>query len=356
MKTPPPLPDSAWADLAEKAAGDAAKLATLARAAEAAGRQDQAYGLASAARAAAPNDPAILAETAQPLAASTPDWHVWMLKEAARNQAYADAIARAVKPGMRVLDIGAGSGLLAMLAARAGAGHVFTCEANPAIADAAAEIVKRNGFADRVTVIAKHSQDLDAEADLGGRVDLLVSEVIGSTLLGEGVLSTLEDARARLLLPGAPMIPVGGEVRVAPAFWDDLADTEVGEILGFDLSPFNRLVATPRRINAGRRGLTLAGEPATLFDFDFRQAGPTLPDQRKVELTAGGGLANGVVQWIRIRLDDHTTYENMPGTLSNSAWYFSFYPFATPRRLAAGEKLTVHGRHSSDRVWLWSDA
>ena len=151
------------------------------------------------------------------------------------------------------------------------------------------------------------------------------------------------------------MIPIGGEVRVALACWEGLANTEIGETLGFDLSPFNRLVAAPRHIKAGRRGLTLAGEPATLFDFDFRQAGPTTSGQREVELTADGGPANGVVQWIRIRLDDHITYENRPGTLENSAWYFSFYPFATPRRPAAGATVTVHGRHSSDRLWLWSD-
>lgn len=349
------LPDSAWEGLAARAAGDPDSLATLARTACSAGRFDRAYALARVAREAAPGNPEIHAATAWPLTAGVPRWHVQMLKETARAEAYAEAISRAVKPGMRVLDIGAGSGLLAMLAARAGAGHVFTCEANPAIADVATDIVARNGWAGRVTVIPKHSTSLDVDADLGGPVDLLISEVIASPLLGEGVLATVADARKRLLRPGAPMIPVRGEVRVALASWDRLGSGEIREMAGFDLSLFNRLVAEPRRLKPDDPGLMLMGPAATLFDFDFREAPADAQGRGEVMLTASGGVANGVVQWIRIRLDDQVTYENTPGTVEQSAWFYSFYPFATPRRLAPGDVVRVEGRHSSDMVWLWSE-
>jgi type II protein arginine methyltransferase len=98
-----------------------------------------------------------------------PKWHFNIVRDDARNAAYEAAIVRAVRPDARILDIGAGTGLLAMMAARAGAKDVITCEMNPAVADAAADIVARNGHADRVRVVPKRSTELDVAADMGER-------------------------------------------------------------------------------------------------------------------------------------------------------------------------------------------
>src|SRR5262249_41477952 len=103
---------------------------------------------------------------------------------------YEAALRRAITPNSKVLEIGCGSGLLAMMAARAGAAAGVSCEMGTAIAGKAAEIGARNGDSDRVRVIAKHSSMLDAETDLGGRADVLVSEIVDSALLGELVLPT----------------------------------------------------------------------------------------------------------------------------------------------------------------------
>ena len=81
-----------------------------------------------------------------------PRWHFPMLADSARNRAYARAIAAKVRPGDVVLDIGCGAGLTAMLAARAGARHVYTCEQQPLIAQAARQVIRDNGLSDRITV------------------------------------------------------------------------------------------------------------------------------------------------------------------------------------------------------------
>ena len=116
-----------------------------------------------------------------------PQWHFAIVRDAARNAAYEEALKRVVTPQTRVLEIGTGSGILAMMAARAGARYVITCEMVPAVAEAAQEIVALNGLSERVRVVAKKSHDLDAERDIGGRADVLVSEIVDNKLLGEGV-------------------------------------------------------------------------------------------------------------------------------------------------------------------------
>lgn len=144
-----------------------------------------------------------------------PGWHFAMLNDRARNDAFERAIAKAA-PGRRLaLDIGTGSGLLAMMAARAGAERVVACEAIKPLARVAARIVARNGYADRITVIAKRSTELAPGQDLPRPADLLISEILDAGLLGEGVMRTFRHAAAALILPDAAIIPAGATVRGA---------------------------------------------------------------------------------------------------------------------------------------------
>ena len=100
-----------------------------------------------------------------------------MLADTARNDAFERAIAKAARGRRLVLDIGTGSGLLAMMAARAGARRVVACEAIRPLAQVATRIVAQNGFADRITVIAKRSTELAVGQNLSEPADLLISEV-----------------------------------------------------------------------------------------------------------------------------------------------------------------------------------
>eukprot|EP00966_Prymnesium_polylepis_P024041 553550-Prymnesium_polylepis.1 len=75
-----------------------------------------------------------------------------MLCDERRNGAYHRAICRAVASlpkGSVVLEIGSGSGLLAMMAAKAGASNgvrVVGCEMHGVMAVAAQRVVAANGF------------------------------------------------------------------------------------------------------------------------------------------------------------------------------------------------------------------
>ena len=101
-----------------------------------------------------------------------------------------------------MLDIGTGSGILAVAAARAGARHVYAVEATD-IAAVAERVFAANGVQDRVTLIAGWSRQIE----LPEPADLLMSEIIGSEPFEEEILETTLDARRRLLKPGARLIP-----------------------------------------------------------------------------------------------------------------------------------------------------
>ncbi|MEM6905872.1 MAG: 50S ribosomal protein L11 methyltransferase [Pseudomonadota bacterium] len=121
---------------------------------------------AMALRAANPTDRLIWVLTDPLFYTQVPSWHWRMVADRARNRAYERAIRASLTPGMTVLEIGTGAGLLAMMAARAGAGHVFTIEENPLMAETARRTIAANGLAERITVIEASSQAVEVGREL----------------------------------------------------------------------------------------------------------------------------------------------------------------------------------------------
>jgi protein arginine N-methyltransferase 7 len=339
-------------ETAERLAAQPARLAQLAKLLLSSGEAERAVELANRARALAPGDPEVERIVKLVLGRSVPVWHRTILADKARNAAYDAALRRAVRPGSRVLDIGAGSGLLSMMAARAGAASVMSCEMNPAMAAVAADIVERNGYADRITIAGKHSRDLVVGTDLARPVDILVSEIVTNDLLGEDVLGCMEDAVGRLTRADATVIPSHGAVRIALAHYGKPARPNLASVAGFDLSPMN--VFDGRiDLSAGNETLDLRSEPADLFAFDFASGGPFDNHRTSVTLTATGGTVNGIVQWIWLRMDAEGVYENRPAPGATSCWGVMFQPLPAVLEMRPGETLTVQGGRDRTALWMW---
>ncbi len=285
---------------------------------------------------------------------NVPEFHGFMLRDSIRNRAYQQAIERAAKDRV-VLDIGTGSGLLAMMAARAGAQHVYACEANPVLAASAQAVIEANGLADKISVYAKHSAKLDAERDLAGGVDLVVSEIFSDSLLSEGVLSSLDHARSKLCRPGALFIPERASIMVALAdFPEEPAHPNAVE--GFDISPFRRHMNGSQHTGAANKELVLRCEPAELFAFEFNSKTP-LPktDQNALVLENSGKGACGLAQWIRLQFAPDITYENRPGGDASLHWQINLIP--APSDLPENdEPVRVGGWYSNASPVIWCEA
>jgi protein arginine N-methyltransferase 7 len=138
------------------------------------------------------------------------DFHFAMLNDKPRNAFYADALVRAIVPGESiVLDIGSGSGLLAILAAKAGAKHVYSIEGSRDMAEIARTNVLHNGLQSRVTILHRLSTDVQSQdLQMHGRPTVLVSELLGTLLLGEDALAYVADARTRLMSSASSCIVI----------------------------------------------------------------------------------------------------------------------------------------------------
>ena len=113
--------------------------------------------------------------------AAANDWHYAMMNDHKRNVFYREALRRVVTPDSFVLEIGAGSGLLSIIAASLGARCVVAIEANRDLANVAREIIRRNGHEGRVHIINKMSTDVAPEEIARfGTPTVLLSEILGT--------------------------------------------------------------------------------------------------------------------------------------------------------------------------------
>jgi ribosomal protein L11 methyltransferase len=94
------------------------------------------------------------------------------------------ALEEKVRPGMRVLDLGTGSGILALAAAKLGAGEVLALDNDPVAVAVAQENAQRNGVAETVTVAPGTLEQASGDYDLVV-VNILAKIII--TLAQEGL-------------------------------------------------------------------------------------------------------------------------------------------------------------------------
>ena len=168
--------------------------------------------------------------------------HREMLSDAPRTRAYQRALERnpSLLRGSRVLDVGCGTGILSLFAARAGAARVVAVDGSGRMARLARAAAAANGFADRVEVL--HGE-VEALASLpGGPADVLVSEWMGYALLFEGMLDSVIRARDRLLRPGGAVLPDRASLHVAGGGAGSSSVPFWSEVYGFDLSCVGREV------------------------------------------------------------------------------------------------------------------
>jgi type II protein arginine methyltransferase len=278
-----------------------------------------------------------------------PFWHIPMLNDLRRNDAFERAICKAVEkegPDARILDIGTGSGLLSMMAARAGATNIVSCEKVAVIAETAERIVARNGYQSQIRVVNKSSTRIVIGKDIQARADILISEILSSDLLAEDVLSTFEDAHARLLREGATIVPRAATAAGCLVESDVLSQYAfVGDVSGFDVSPFGALAAQRLPVHGTMTSWRRLSGDIDLLRIDL-SAREHVAEIRKLPIAVShDGVAVGVVQWMSLDLADGVAFSNHPDENSEGGWLQVLHTFPQPIPVCAGEQLEVMVGH-----------
>ncbi|KAG6772053.1 hypothetical protein POTOM_023449 [Populus tomentosa] len=128
-----------------------------------------------------------------------------MLKDAVRTKTYQNVIFqnKFLFKDKVVLDVGAGTGILSLFCAKAGAAHVYAVECSH-IANMAKEIVESNGFSNVITVMKGKIEDIELPV---AKVDIIISEWMGYFLLFENMLDSVLYARDKWLVNDGIVLP-----------------------------------------------------------------------------------------------------------------------------------------------------
>jgi histone-arginine methyltransferase CARM1 len=136
-----------------------------------------------------------------------------MLEDETRTGAYYRGIThnRADFEGRTVLDVGAGTGILSLFAAQAGARKVYAVESTES-SEFARQLAEHNGLENRIEIVRTDLTDLV----LPEKVDVVISEPWGFFLFHERMVETFLFARDRFLKPGGKLFPSTGRIWMAP--------------------------------------------------------------------------------------------------------------------------------------------
>jgi protein arginine N-methyltransferase 1 len=278
-----------------------------------------------------------------------------VIDDGPRMRPYVEALRLAVTPGSVVLDLGTGgTGFFAMLACRFGARRVFAIEVDDAI-QVARETARDNGFANRIEFLQGRSSDID----LPERADVIISDLRGVLPLNQDAITTVVDARQRLLAPGGRLIPASDTLWIAcvetPDLYDDHVKPWAATAYGFDLGAardivlnrVTRAVVRPEHVRLESRRWTTI-DYATVKDPNARG---------RFEWVAGDDATlHGLCVWFDTDLGDGVGFSNRPGE-PETVYGNAFLPLFRPGVLEQGDQVVVDLRAdlvAGDYVWRWS--
>jgi protein arginine N-methyltransferase 1 len=266
------------------------------------------------------------------------DEHRTYLEDEHRLAAFRRAIEHRVRPGSIVLDLASGTGILGLMACRAGAARVYSIESGGMV-EVARQVAQANGFADRVVFIKQFS----TQASLPEPVDVVVADQVGNFGFNAGILEYFADARKRFLKPGGATIPSGIGLFLcpveAPALFAqvDFWATSPG---GFDFGS-TRVLAANTGYQVEFPGTGFLAQPAQVAFLDLGDA-----SLRPIHGTAAfrasrSAMLHGIGGWFIAELAPGVTMTNSPLAADRIRRRQIFFPIERPVEVAEGDEIGV---------------
>ncbi len=272
------------------------------------------------------------------------EYHRTLIADRVRNRALFAALKHVIRRGETVVaDIGAGTGLIGLMAARLGAKEVYLYEMAE-VAGVAAQIIKKNR-ARNCHVMPCSSIDMVDPP----RADVVISETLGNYAFEENMIQTLADARARHLRRGGTIIPARVRQFVAPILSDRFdkelrAWRHVGDDLGIalDLNFAEGMSLNNIYVRTLKLGDLLAnGDSAVAWDeVDFMATQPNSPNRRGEAAwpLESDVVVHGLAVWWEAELVPGVTLSTAPDA-PQTHWEQLYFPLLSPISCRRGEVL-----------------
>jgi predicted RNA methylase len=262
--------------------------------------------------------------------------HYPMLECRVRMNAYRRAIFSVVREGDVVADLGAGTGILSFWAVEAGAKQVFAVDQD-SIIYSAREIARANGMDDKITFLQGNSRDIE----LPRKADVLVSELLSSFGIEDGVIEVVADVRGRWLKKKHRMIPLGFSLHAAPvesaaayrkvSFWDD--------VRGFDYAPIKANMVNSYWVEQFE-GEDLLARPIKIKEVDLTREEETLLNSSSLFTAVRAGSLHGFCGFFKTRLTEEVSFSTSPRS-APTHWKQLFFPLPRPIKIDKGDKIRL---------------
>lgn len=277
-----------------------------------------------------------------------------MLGDEGRIAAYANAIQKAVRPGSVVLELGTGTGFMAMLACQCGAARVHAVEPADVIR-VAQQAARDNGFADRIVF----HRALSTQLELPERCGVLISDMRGVLPCVSSHFADLMDTRERLLTGDANWICQTDTLSVAvadvPKKREQIFSRWDGSRWGLDLSSALRY-ATNTPVHYRNEPGDILSEPAQWATIHYpKLASPHVRGTVKLGIQRDGD-AHGLALWFNAELFGGAAFSTAPGE-PRHVYGNMLLPWPRVLPLRSGDRVEVKLDAvctGSTYVWSWA--
>ena len=274
-------------------------------------------------------------------------FHDILLNDRIRMEAYRAAIERAVRPGMSVVDLGTGTGILAQWALQAGARRVYGIEMNPNVLSFAIGRIEKAGFSSQFHPL----NTISYKAALPERVDIVLSEIIGNLGDNEDFVPILTDARTRFLKDSGQMIPSQVTTYLVPIS-SLKAHFQVKEKLcrsHYPLEVLNEKLNLSSPFNLyydailPREGYL--GQPQCIRSFRFDGTDAATYDSETTFFVEQEGIFSGFKGYFTAQLFDDVVLDisgdDIERRKTSDSWKHSFLPIKAPIEVKEGDEISL---------------
>jgi protein arginine N-methyltransferase 1 len=234
--------------------------------------------------------------------------HQVMLGDRVRLQAYDDALRQTVEPGDVVVDVGAGTLVLSLLALRHGARHVYAIEGDPEVAALARVIAERNGLGGTLTLIQGDARHVA----LPEKADVIVSEMMGNLGPEEEMAEVVAAVARRNLKPSGRIVPRRVQTRLQAIQFDGEGWGVWSEdFWGRSLSAVQDHAPSAAQLHFFARDPVRLSAPAIVADAALGAVAAGEREEVRLEIVAPGTL-HAIVGSFAATLADGVRLSNLP--------------------------------------------